>query len=108
MFKDEQIPQKLSLIESWHRQGLALLRDHPAVNHIRQRGTIAAFDLKVTDAGYTSTIATQLKAYFHEHGLLLRPLGNVVYLLPPYCITESDLMRSYHIIRHALETVYHA
>jgi adenosylmethionine-8-amino-7-oxononanoate aminotransferase len=108
VFKDEQILEKLPLIYDWHSQGLNLLRDHPAVTRIRQMGTIAAFDLHVADAGYTSSIAAQLKTYFHEQGLLLRPLGNVVYLLPPYCISEADLIRAYHIIRHALDTVYHA
>ena len=108
LFKDEQILEKLPLIYDWHSQGLNLLRDHPAVTRIRQMGTIAAFDLQVADTGYTSSIAAQLKTYFHEQGLLLRPLGNVVYLLPPYCISEADLIRAYHIIRHTLDTVYYA
>jgi adenosylmethionine-8-amino-7-oxononanoate aminotransferase len=108
VFTDEQILEKLALIHDWHSQGLALLRNHPAVTHIRQMGTIAAFDLQVADAGYTSSIAAQLKTYFYEQGLLLRPLGNVLYLLPPYCISEADLMHAYQIIRQALDTVYHA
>ncbi len=107
VFKDEQILQKLPLIQQWQSQGLDLVRSHPAVTRLRQRGTIAAFDIAVQDAGYTSSIAVQLKTYFYEHGLLLRPLGNVVYLLPPYCITETELMHAYHIIHQALDSLCH-
>ena len=104
VFEDEQTLNKLPQIEAWHRQHLARLKQHPAVRRVRVTGTIAAFDVEVADAGYTSAIGAQLKAFFHEQGLLLRPLGNVVYLLPPYCVTESELAQAYAIIEQALNT----
>jgi adenosylmethionine-8-amino-7-oxononanoate aminotransferase len=103
VFADEQTLAKLPQIESWHRQGLAQLATHPQVQHIRVMGTIAAFDVVAEDAGYTSQIGPQLKAFFHERGLLLRPLGNVVYLLPPYCVTQEELAHAYAVIRGALD-----
>jgi adenosylmethionine-8-amino-7-oxononanoate aminotransferase len=103
VFADEQTLAKLPQIESWHRQGLAQLATHPQVQHIRVMGTIAAFDVVAEDAGYTSQIGPQLKAFFHERGLLLRPLGNVVYLLPPYCVTQEELAHAYAVIREALD-----
>ena len=102
VFEDEQTLAKLPQIEAWHRQGLAQLVNHPEVQHVRVTGTIAAFDVVAEDAGYTSAIGAQLKAYFHERGLLLRPLGNVVYLLPPYCVTEAELSHAYAVIAQAL------
>ena len=104
VFEDEQTLNKLPQIEAWHRQHLARLKQHPAVRRVRVTGTIAAFDVEVADAGYTSAIGAQLKAFFHEQGLLLRPLGNVVYLLPPYCVTESELAQAYTVIEQALNT----
>ena len=102
VFEDEQTLAKLPQIEAWHRQGLAQLAGHPAVQHVRVTGTIAAFDVVTTDTGYTSAVGAQLKAFFHECGLLLRPLGNVVYLLPPYCVTQDELALAYQTIGEAL------
>ena len=102
VFEDEQTLAKLPQIEAWHRQGLAQLAGHPAVQHVRVTGTIAAFDVVTTDTGYTSAVGAQLKAFFHERGLLLRPLGNVVYLLPPYCVTQDELALAYQTIGEAL------
>jgi adenosylmethionine-8-amino-7-oxononanoate aminotransferase len=45
------------------------------------------------DAGYLAGLAPQLKAFFHDRGLLLRPLGNTVYVMPPYCISAADLAK---------------
>ena len=102
VFEDEQTLAKLPQIEAWHRQGLAQLAGHPAVQHVRVTGTIAAFDVVTADAGYTSAVGAKLKAFFHERGLLLRPLGNVIYLLPPYCVTQDELALSYQTIGEAL------
>ena len=102
VFEDEQTLAKLPQIEAWHRQGLVQLAGHPAVQRVRVTGTIAAFDVVTTDAGYTSAVGAQLKAFFHERGLLLRPLGNVVYLLPPYCVTQDELALAYQTIGEAL------
>ena len=102
VFEDEQTLAKLPQIEAWHRQGLAQLAGHPAVQRVRVTGPIAAFDVVTADAGYTSAVGAKLKAFFHERGLLLRPLGNVVYLLPPYCVTQDELALSYQTIGEAL------
>ena len=102
VFEDEQTLAKLPQIEAWHRQGLAQLAGHPAVQHVRVTGTIAAFDVVTADAGYTSAVGAKLKAFFHERGLLLRPLGNVIYLLPPYCVTQDELALAYQTIGEAL------
>ena len=102
VFEDEQTLAKLPQIEAWHRQGLVQLAGHPAVQHVRVTGTIAAFDVVTTDAGYTSAVGAKLKAFFHERGLLLRSLGNVIYLLPPYCVTQDELALAYQTIGEAL------
>ena len=47
----------------------------------------------------------ELKGFFLERGLLLRPLGNVVYLLPPYCITDAELDRAWDAIEDAAQTI---
>lgn len=59
--------------------------------NLRQCGTIAALDRKVSDAGYLAETGPRMRAHFLKNGVLLRPLGNTVYVLPPYCVTEEDL-----------------
>ncbi len=105
VFAEENTLTKLPQIESWHRKGLEQLADHPLVMHQRITGTIAAFDVVTNDEGYNSDIGPRLKAFFHERGLLLRPLGNVVYLLPPYCVTEAELSHAYQVIAEALQDI---
>lgn len=105
VFDDENTLAKLSLIEAVHRDGLARLALHPKLRQLRLTGTIAAMDIAADQEGYTSPVGAKLKNYFHAQGVLLRPLGNVLYLLPPYCTTETELRRAYDIIEHGLRTV---
>jgi adenosylmethionine-8-amino-7-oxononanoate aminotransferase len=67
------------------------LAQHSAFANPRQLGTIAAIDLIAPDAGYLSDLAPRLRAFFLEWGILLRPLGNSIYLMPPYCLDEIQL-----------------
>ncbi|MDB6178757.1 adenosylmethionine--8-amino-7-oxononanoate transaminase [Paracoccus sp. Z330] len=70
---------------------LAALGQDGRFENARQCGTIAALDLKVTDGGYLAETGPRMRAHFLEQGVLLRPLGNTVYVLPPYCVTADDL-----------------
>jgi len=58
--------------------------------------------LQADDPGYLSDIRTRLYPSFLEHGVLLRPLGNVIYTVPPYVISPGDLHYVYDVIRTAL------
>ena len=89
-------------IERAHETHLARLAGHARVRNPRVLGTVAAFDVD-GDEGYLSSIGPELTAYALKEGVLLRPLGNVVYLLPPYCATADDLGHAYHVIERFLE-----
>jgi adenosylmethionine-8-amino-7-oxononanoate aminotransferase len=82
------------------------LGGHPRVEQVRICGTIAAMEVK-TDAqsSYFNAIGSILRARFLEEGFLLRPLGNTIYLMPPYCITASELEAIYQGIRRVLDTL---
>lgn len=93
-------------IETHHRTRLAeRLSEHPMVRRFRVTGTIAAFDVDAGDAGYTSAVAPALRESFARDGLLIRPLGNSVYLLPPYCITNEQLDRAGDGLERALSAL---
>ncbi|RWC88894.1 MAG: adenosylmethionine--8-amino-7-oxononanoate aminotransferase BioA, partial [Mesorhizobium sp.] len=60
-------------------------------------------DLRVGSAGYLAEVGPKLRAFFLERGFLVRPLGNVIYVLPPYCLTSDELDRLYVAIDEAAE-----
>jgi len=102
----EQNPSFRNL-EQQHRHCLEkYLQDHPKIDKVRTCGTIAAMDI-VTDgqSGYFNAIAPILKQRFLAEGFLLRPLGNTLYLMPPYCITSEQLESIYQAIRRVLDTI---
>ncbi|MFN3077219.1 MAG: adenosylmethionine--8-amino-7-oxononanoate transaminase [Alphaproteobacteria bacterium] len=86
-------------IESHHRARMASLAGIPGLARARVTGTVAAIDVVSGETeGYHAAVGPKLKAFFLGRGLLLRPLGNVVYVLPPYCITAEQLDRAYDAI----------
>jgi adenosylmethionine-8-amino-7-oxononanoate aminotransferase len=89
--------------EARHRPRLArLAAAHPLVSRPRCRGTIAAFDLAVEQPGYLNAVGLQLQRRCLAAGVYLRPLGNVVYLLPPLCLSDAQLDSCYGAISAAL------
>ena len=96
--------RKRAAIEGIHSARLAKLSAHASVCNTRVLGTLAAFD--VTDhkqsTGYHSNAAADAARYCLENNVFIRPLGNVVYLLPPYDIEPADLERAYDVIEAAL------
>lgn len=99
---DEESEDNRIRIEVAHANQLVSFRKHPGVRNTRQIGTVAVVEL-VAAAGYLSEIGRDLAAFALEQGVLLRPLGNVVYCLPPYCITDAELGRVYDVIRQFLD-----
>lgn len=89
-------------IASTHHRHLTSLQGAPGVRAVRQIGTVAAVELDAP-AGYLSDIGRELAAFSLQEGVLLRPLGNVAYCLPPYCTTDAELDRVYDVVQRFLE-----
>lgn len=81
---------------------LATLRGVRGVKAVRQIGTVGAVELDATP-GYLSDIGRELAAYALQEGVLIRPLGNVAYCLPPYCTTDDEIASVYAVIHRFLE-----
>ena len=100
----EAEPEKYLGFEARHRSHLELLASHPGIKHVRVIGTIAAFDLVVSDQeGYLNPAGKVLRRLARDRGILVRPLGQVVYLLPPLCISEDQLSHCYAVLQEALD-----
>lgn len=91
-------------MEAKHIRYLEELQEHPSVEKLRVTGTIAAFDLVTSEQpGYLNRISPVIRERAIAHGLLLRPIGNILYILPPYCITDDELEQVYQGIQHILQ-----
>lgn len=96
IFRDEPVLERNRALAAHLGQCLAPLTDHPHVAEVRQAGMIAAVELcadKNTRTPFPAAERRGLRVYLHglEQGALLRPLGDVVYFMPPYCITPDEI-----------------
>jgi adenosylmethionine---8-amino-7-oxononanoate aminotransferase len=88
----EKNPSCFKGMEERHRPYLEKLKEHPRLQKVRSCGTIVAMDVVTENSdGYLDRAGSALREYFFNKGLLIRPLGNVIYLLPPYCVTDEQL-----------------
>jgi len=92
-------------IEAIHRERLDGLTRRADVTRPRLCGTIAAFEIKGLDDAYGGPVGRRIKALAMERGLLLRPLGPVLYLLPPYCLTDDQVHLAWDGIEAVLDTL---
>jgi adenosylmethionine-8-amino-7-oxononanoate aminotransferase len=106
IFDDEPVFDRIAGIAKIHGERLAGMKEFVTVVEVRQIGTIGAVELRTDDAGYLSAMRPRLYQFFLERGVLLRPLGNVVYVLPPYVILPGELHRVYDVIVEAVQTLF--
>lgn len=104
IWRDEPVLDRIASLARLQAGCLARLAAHPRVSQPRQIGTIIALDAVVGDEGYLSEIGPVLKAAFAARDILLRPLGNTIYVMPPYCIDDADLAAITGAIAEVLDT----
>ncbi|WP_244215982.1 adenosylmethionine--8-amino-7-oxononanoate transaminase [Pedobacter kyonggii] len=105
LLKSETL-QNIKRVEAKHAVFLEEIKTHPKVKAIRQTGTIIAIEWETdNETSYLSNLRNLLYSYFLNKGIILRPLGNIIYILPPYVISDEDLDYIYAAIKSALEEV---
>jgi len=105
IFETEDVFSRIRAIIAWHKTNLERLVHSPAVDEVRQIGTVGIIELKADDPGYFSQLRPRLYRFFLEKGVLLRPLGNIVYVMPPYVIAAEELDWVYSVIEEGLAIV---
>jgi adenosylmethionine---8-amino-7-oxononanoate aminotransferase len=90
LFEEEHTLDRVVRLERQLREGLEPLRRLPHVADVRVLGGVGAVELRSEEGGYLDAAGPRLAADFIARGLLIRPLGNVVYFMPPYAITEDE------------------
>ncbi len=95
----EDFKNELSRINSKHQTFKSKITGHQRVENVRVKGTILAFDLKTDEStSYLNKERNRIYDFFIGRGILLRPLGNTIYIMPPYCITNEELDMIYQSI----------
>lgn len=101
IWETEPVLDRITKLAELQASALASLAGDARFENPRRIGTITAVDLKVADAGYLAAAGPALRAHFLAHDVLLRPLGNTIYVMPPYCTTAAELSLVYDAIRAA-------
>lgn len=101
IWREEPVLARVADLARRQAEHLYALRSLPGVHNPRALGTITAIELGDRQGAYLSDVGPQLMTKFRDKGLLLRPLGNTVYVMPPYCIDDRDLDQIYVTITEA-------
>ncbi|MCF8448310.1 MAG: adenosylmethionine--8-amino-7-oxononanoate transaminase [Taibaiella sp.] len=89
-------------IAQTHAAFAASISNHGQIAAVRQTGTILAIELKTDNPSYHNGMRDQLYRFFIAKGIVMRPLGNIIYIIPPYCITDAELQYIYQCIEELL------
>jgi len=98
IWEREPVMERIARVTALHTERLDRFREDKRFANVRQIGTIAALDIVASDAGYMANIGPLLYQSFRARNLLVRPLGNTIYMMPPYCSGESELDLVYEAI----------
>lgn len=104
-----ETPEMQANIQRIHQKHLAFQKRislHSRVKSVRVLGIILALELKTeNNESYYGTLRNRLYDFFIKQGVILRPVGSIIYILPPYVMTNEQLDRVYTVIEQAVETV---
>jgi adenosylmethionine-8-amino-7-oxononanoate aminotransferase len=96
----------IARVNKSHLQFQKHIQTHPKVASTRVLGVIFALEIKTENSeSYYGTLRNKLYDYFIENGIILRPVGNIVYILPPYIIKDTELQKIYEVVEKALAMV---
>jgi adenosylmethionine---8-amino-7-oxononanoate aminotransferase len=105
LFRDESVLERVHALERQLCAGLEPLRHLACVGDVRVIGGIGIVELDSSEPGYLDSLGPRLYQAFLDRGLLLRPLGNIVYFMPPYAISETEVEWALEQIHEVLSTL---
>ncbi len=106
LLQSDEMQNHIRRINQSHRNFEQTIRNHPKIKATRVLGVIFALEIKTdSQASYYGSLRNTLYNFFIDNGVILRPVGNIVYILPPYVITDSQLEKVYQTVEKALQIV---
>ncbi|GGB78377.1 adenosylmethionine--8-amino-7-oxononanoate aminotransferase BioA [Flavobacterium suaedae] len=106
LLQQPEMQENLQRINQMHLEFKTKIEQHPRVTTVRVLGVILALEL-ATDGNdsYYGSLRNKLYDFFIENGVILRPVGNIIYILPPYIISNEQLTKIYNTVEAAIENV---
>jgi adenosylmethionine-8-amino-7-oxononanoate aminotransferase len=106
LLQTQEMQDNMARVNKRHVEFQKHIESHPKVTTTRVLGVIFALEIQTESAAsYYGTLRNKLYNFFIENGIILRPVGNIVYILPPYIITDEQLHKVYEVVEKALEIV---
>lgn len=91
IWREEPVLERVAALVAAEAKGMGALAAKHGLQNLRQCGSVIAADVPVADAGYLADLGPRMRDGFYARDVLLRPLGNTIYLMPPFCISEQQL-----------------
>lgn len=98
VWRDEPVTERIAGLSAAQAVAATTFANSEKIEAVRRCGTILAVDIRVDASGYMASVAPEIMAFALDNDILLRPLGNTVYLMPSYCTTASDLAAAHDLI----------
>jgi adenosylmethionine-8-amino-7-oxononanoate aminotransferase len=102
LYESEFIQTQLQMIAASHLAFVKELNQNEKVKNLRTLGPILAFEVVAENDGYYGNLRNKLYAFFIDNGFIIRPVGNTIYILPPYISTPEELENIYEVLRGVL------
>lgn len=102
IWRDEPVQQRIDGIIASHRAFSGRMKRKANISGLRQCGTILALEIDDGAGDYMSDLGPKLLGFFRDRNILLRPLGNTIYIMPPYCISREELASIHAVIEEAI------
>jgi len=104
MLNSSETQSSIEMIQLEHSRALSLFQEHKKIKTVKMIGTILAIEVKQDEVtSYFNSLRNQLYQAFLQKNILMRPLGNVIYVMPPYIITKEELTYVYSTITEILD-----
>ncbi len=106
LLQSEAMQANIKRIHQQHAIFQNKIKKHPKVKTTRTFGVIFALEIRTdSEESYYGTLRNKLYDFFIENGVILRPVGSIIYILPPYIMTDNQLEKVYQVVENALEIV---
>jgi len=105
IWEEGEVFDDIARIEREHQKAAGWYAARPDVLDVRVKGSIFAVEVRDDVSGYLSSIGAEIYDFMLENDILLRPVGNTIYILPPYCTETKDLERIYETLWRGLDAI---
>lgn len=104
LMEKEETWDQIKMLSNQNHEFVAKHQNHPKLKDVRSKGTILALEINTEEhTHYLNNSSESIASYFLNKGIIVRPLGNILYVIPPYCITETEIKQVYEVMEQFLE-----